>query len=104
MMMCTNLIAGMCPPCANSFVPLYADKVARLKQAKAEAEAEVEAYKTTREAQFQIFSKERLGNSGAHAKDLAKASEAELAGISAAVNANKGAVIDLLLKSVKTVA
>ena len=35
-----------------------ADKVQRLKLAKAEAEAEIAAYKAERETQFQIFSKE----------------------------------------------
>lgn len=74
-----------------------------MKQAKMEAEAEIEAYKTTRESQFQIFSKERMGDTGSHAKDLAKSSEAELMGITAACNSNKASVIDLLLKSVKTV-
>ena len=34
----------------------------RLKQAKAEAEAEIAAYKAQREAQFQVFSKERMGD------------------------------------------
>ena len=38
--------------------PLFTEKIARLKQAKAEAEAEIAFYKQQREAQFQIFSKE----------------------------------------------
>jgi len=74
-----------------------------LKQAKAEAEAEIEAYKATREAQFVVFSKERMGDTSSHSKDLLKSTEAELAGITSSVAANKGTVIDLLLKSVKTV-
>lgn len=44
-----------------------------------------------------------MGDTGAHSKDLAKASETELAGIAASVQANKMQVIDMLLKSVKTV-
>ena len=37
------------------------EKVAKLKMAKEEAEAEIAAYKQQREAQFQIFSKEVRG-------------------------------------------
>ena len=80
-----------------------AEKVARLKQAKAEAEAEIAAYKQSREAQFQIFSKERMGDTGTHSKELAKQTEAELAGIVGEVQRNKKTVIDMLLKSVTTV-
>jgi len=79
------------------------EKVARLKQAKAEAEAEILAYKQQREAQFQIFAKERLGDTGTHSKELAKASDMELASIKAAVEKNKDAVIANLLKAVETV-
>ena len=81
-----------------------AEKVLRLKQAKAEAEAEIAAYKAQREAQFQIFSKERMGDSAGHSTSLAKTTEAELATIGSDVAKNKGAVIDMLLKSVTTVA
>ena len=80
-----------------------AEKVARLKLAKAEAERDIEAYKATREAQFQVFSKERMGDTGSYSKGLAKATEEELAAIAKAVIDNKASVIDLLLKSVKTV-
>ena len=80
------------------------EKVARLKQAKAEATAEIEAYKASREAQFQIFSKERLGDSAGVSTSLAKTTEAELATISSDVSKNKQKVIDMLLKSVTTVA
>jgi len=79
------------------------EKVARLKKAKAEAEAEIESYKATREAQFQVFSKERMDGNKGHSVDLAKSTKEELAGISAAVAANKAEVITLLLNSVKTV-
>ena len=80
-----------------------AEKTLRLKQAKAEASVEVETYKTQREAQFQIFSKERMGDTSTHSMDLKKSSEAELSGIAGAVATNKAVVIDLLLKAVKTV-
>ena len=90
------------PPCTPLLLP--AEKVARLKQAKAEATAEIEAYKASREAQFQIFSKERLGDSAGVSTSLAKTTEAELATISSDVSKNKQKVIDMLLKSVTTVA
>ena len=93
-----------------SLLMLQADKQVLLAGVKRNAlelrQRELEfqkAEKATRESQFQLFSKERMGDTGSHAKDLAKASEAELMGITAACSANKAAVIDLLLKSVKTV-
>ena len=76
----------------------------RLKQAKAEAEAEISAYKASREAQFQIFSKERMGDSAGHSTELAKSTDVELNAIMADVTANKSKVIDMLLQSVTTVA
>ena len=74
-----------------------------MKQAKAEAEAEIEAYKATRETQFSVFAKERMGDNSVHAKQIAKATEDELAGIAAAVQANKKEVIGILIKAVTTV-
>ena len=90
------------PPCHTPLRPT--EKVLRLKQAKAEATQEIEAYKASREAQFQIFSKERLGDSAGVSTSLAKTTEAELATISSDVAKNKQKVIDMLLKSVTTVA
>ena len=81
-----------------------AEKVARLKQAKAEAEAEIAAYKASREAQFQVFSKERMGDSAGHSSTLAKSTESELATIASDVAKNKQKVIDTLLAAVTTVA
>ena len=52
-----------------------AAKFNRLKQAKLEAEAEIAAYKTQREAQFQVFAKERMGDSTVHQKAVATSSE-----------------------------
>ena len=80
-----------------------AEKVTRLKKAKQEAESEIKQYKESREAQFQIFSKERLGDSAGVSTSLAKTTEAELATISSDVSKNKQKVIDMLLKSVTTV-
>jgi V-type H+-transporting ATPase subunit G len=82
----------------------FAEKVARLKQAKSEAEAEIAEYKQKREAQFQIFSKERMGDSAGHSSTLAKSTEQELAGIQSDVQKNKRTVIGMLLQSVTTVA
>ena len=81
-----------------------AEKVMKLKQAKAEAESEISTYKTSREAQFQVFSKERMGDSAGHMTTLAATTEAELATIASDVAKNKAGVIDMLLKSVTTVA
>jgi len=80
------------------------EKVTRLKQAKAEAEEEIAKYKADRDAQFNIFSKERMGDSGAHAAGLTTATEKELSDIAGQVALNKQSVIDLLMKSVTTVA
>lgn len=46
---------------------------------------------------------QRLGDTGAHSKELAKATEAELLSIDAMVAKNKGAVIAGLLMAVETV-
>jgi len=78
-------------------------KVVRLKQAKAEAEVEIAAYKAQREEQFQALAKLRTGDSGTHQKAVAVETEKELASVAAKVAANKGAMIDSLLKSVTTV-
>ena len=80
-----------------------AEKVVRLKQAKSEAEAEIAAYKATRESQFQTFSKERLGDSAGVSSTLAKSTEAELAKIGTDQSNNKKAVIDMLLSMVTSV-
>jgi len=80
------------------------EKIMRLKQAKAEAEAEIAAYKAARESQFQVFAKERLGDSEGHSSSLAKATDKELDEIKRDVAANKVALMDALLKSVVTVA
>ena len=79
-------------------------KVVRLKQAKAEAEVEIAAYKAQREEQFQALAKLRTGDSGVHQKAVAVETERELATVSAQVAANKASMIDSLLKSVTTVA
>merc|ERR1712228_213083 len=60
-----------------------ADKVRKLKLAKDEAETEIAEYKKTREAQFVIFSKERLGDSGAHKLSVDKETSRNLSAINA---------------------
>ena len=80
-----------------------AAKFSRLKQAKLEAEAEIAAYKQQREAQFQVFAKERMGDSTVHQRAVATSSESELAQVASQVKANKAAMIESLLKSVTTV-
>lgn len=81
-----------------------AEKVQRLKLAKQEAEAEIADYKGKREAQFATFSKERMGTSAGYTANISKMTEGELATISSDISKNKAKVIDMLLKSVTTVA
>ena len=80
-----------------------AEKVTRLKQAKDEAEQEIDAYKQHREGQFQVFAKDRMGGTGAHQKSNQESVNAELADIAAKVKANKNKMVDKLLQSVTTV-
>jgi hypothetical protein len=47
---------------------------------------------------------QRTGDSAGHTSALAKSTESELATIGASVSGNKSAVIDMLLKSVTSVA
>lgn len=74
-----------------------------MKQAKSEAEAEIAMYTKQRETQFEVFAKDRQGDSGAHKLELTKQKEAELASIASSMQANKGKVIEMLLASVQTV-
>ena len=46
---------------------------------------------------------QRLGDSGAHTKSVASSTESELMSVNAKVAANKGKMIESLLKSVTTV-
>jgi len=80
------------------------EKVAKLKMAKEEAEAEIAAYKAQREQQFQIFAKERSGNSGEHKTATDNATAAELLAIDKQVAKNKDKMVEMLLQSVTTVA
>ncbi len=79
------------------------DKVSRLRLAKEEAEAEIAAYKQAREAQFQVFAKERMGDTGAHSKASQESVTTELAEIAQKVKANKETMINMLIQSVTTV-
>merc|ERR1712037_1073108 len=80
-----------------------ADKVRKLKLAKDEAEAEIAAYKQQRESQFHIFSKERMGDSGAHKTNIDKETIRELNTIATQVKANGDTMVKMLLQSVTTV-
>lgn len=81
-----------------------AEKVMMLKKAKEDADQEIAAYKQERERLFQIFSKERMGDTGTHSKETASATERQLSDIQKQVAANKGRMADMLLQSVTTVA
>merc|ERR1712226_1832763 len=65
------------------------EKVAKLKRAKEEADAEIAHYKSQREQQFQIFSKERSGDSSGHKNATDASTKAELDAIAKQVAANK---------------
>ena len=71
--------------------------------AKDEAEAEIAAYKQQRESQFHIFSKERMGDSGAHKTNIDKETIRELNTIATQVKANGDTMVKMLLQSVTTV-
>merc|ERR1712110_745721 len=80
-----------------------ADKVAKLKQAKSEADAEIAAYKQQREVFFQNFQKERTGDSGSHKTATDASTASELEQINKQVASNKDTMIQMLLQSVTTV-
>eukprot|EP00310_Coccolithus_braarudii_P016111 CAMPEP_0183331152 /NCGR_PEP_ID=MMETSP0164_2-20130417/546_1 /TAXON_ID=221442 /ORGANISM="Coccolithus pelagicus ssp braarudi, Strain PLY182g" /LENGTH=109 /DNA_ID=CAMNT_0025499547 /DNA_START=162 /DNA_END=491 /DNA_ORIENTATION=+ len=79
------------------------EKVAKLKEAKVKAEEEITAYKVQREAQFAIFSKERLGDSGSHKSSVDRDTIQELNKIDRQTAANKDTMVHMLLQSVTTV-
>eukprot|EP00884_Botryococcus_braunii_P017243 jgi/Botrbrau1/4201/Bobra.0044s0006.1 len=72
-------------------------KADRLKQAKAEAEKEIKAYKAQREEQYQKRIAEDSTNSGANIKRLEKEAGDAVAAVQANVTKNKQKVLDTLL-------
>merc|ERR1712113_216999 len=79
------------------------DKVAKLKKAKEEAEAEIAAYKAQREQHFQLFQQQHSGGSATHKLKNDASVKSELDAINAQVVKNKDKMVDMLLQSVTTV-
>mmetsp|Transcript_10194 Transcript_10194/g.30700 ORF Transcript_10194/g.30700 Transcript_10194/m.30700 type:complete len:118 (+) Transcript_10194:228-581(+) len=75
----------------------------RLKQAKAEAEKEIEAYKQDRENAYQQKQSANTSNAGDTSKRLEEESKKAEADIKAGVSKNKQQVLDTLLNHVTAV-
>ncbi|KAG7028016.1 V-type proton ATPase subunit G [Cucurbita argyrosperma subsp. argyrosperma] len=78
-------------------------KLARLKQAKEEAEKEIAAYRAQVEAEFQRKLSESSGDSGANVKRLEVETDAKIAHLKEESARISYDVVDMLLKHVTTV-
>ncbi|KAK2076737.1 hypothetical protein QBZ16_005497 [Prototheca wickerhamii] len=75
----------------------------RLKQAKDEADREVQAYKAQRESEFKRLQTDDTTSSEELAKKMADEADASVKSVQKAISEKKSAVLDLLLKHVTTV-
>ena len=73
-----------------------AEKTSRLRQAKAEADAEIAAYRAQREEKYQSLLRSRSGDSSARAARLETDAAAAIERVQAQVRAGKKAVTDML--------
>ncbi|KAK9064103.1 hypothetical protein SSX86_017975 [Deinandra increscens subsp. villosa] len=78
-------------------------KLARLKQAKEEAEKEVAEFRAQMEADFQRKLAESSGDSGANVKRLEKETEAKIQHLKTEADRISHDVVDMLLKVVTSV-
>ncbi|OVA10146.1 Vacuolar (H+)-ATPase G subunit [Macleaya cordata] len=78
-------------------------KMARLKQAKEEAEKEIAEYRAQMEADFQKKLAETSGDSGANVKRLEHETEAKIHHLKAETERISNDVVDMLLRHVTTV-
>ncbi|KAL8257722.1 hypothetical protein R6Q59_029763 [Mikania micrantha] len=78
-------------------------KLARLKQAKEEAEKEVAEFRAQMEADFQRTLAETSGDSGANVKRLEKETEEKIQHLKTEADRISHDVVDMLLKVVTTV-
>ncbi|CAH8360140.1 unnamed protein product [Eruca vesicaria subsp. sativa] len=78
-------------------------KMARLKQAKEEAETEVAEYKTSTEHGFQMKLEATSGDSGANVKRLEEETDAKIEQLKNEASRISRDVVDMLLKHVTTV-
>lgn len=77
-----------------------AEKTSRLRQAKAEADAEIAAYRAQREEKYQSLLRSRVGDSSARAARLETDAAAAIERVQAQVRAGKKAVTDMLAAKV----
>ena len=77
-----------------------AEKTSRLRQAKAEADAEIAAYRAQREETYQSLLRSRSGDSSARAAQLESESSAAIERVQTQVRAAKKAVTDMLAAKV----
>ncbi|KAJ0538251.1 putative vacuolar (H+)-ATPase G subunit [Helianthus annuus] len=78
-------------------------KLARLKQAKEEAEKEVAEFRAQMEADYQRKLTETSGDSGANVKRLEKETEAKIQHLKTEADRISHDVVDMLLKHVTSV-
>ncbi|KAI4349155.1 hypothetical protein L6164_009787 [Bauhinia variegata] len=79
------------------------EKLARLKQAKEEAEKEIAEYRAQVEREFQKKLAESSGDSGANVKRLEKETEAKIHQLKTQAAIISNDVVNMLLKHVTTV-
>ena len=78
-----------------------AEKTSRLRQAKAEADAEIKAYRAQREETYQSLLRSRVGDSSARAAQVLESeSSAAIERVQTQVRAAKKAVTDMLAAKV----
>ncbi|XP_044460974.1 V-type proton ATPase subunit G1-like isoform X2 [Mangifera indica] len=94
------VFTGMLAPKRINFVK---KKLARLKQAKDEAEKEVAQFRAQMEVDFKKKLSESSGDSGANVKRLEKETDTKIQNLKTEANKISQAVIQLLLKYVTTV-
>ncbi|CAN1133981.1 V-type proton ATPase subunit G [Linum perenne] len=78
-------------------------KIARLKQAKDEAEKEAAEFRAQMEAQFQQKLTDTSGDSGANVKRLEKETEVKIGDLKTDAARISSEVVDMLLRQVTTV-
>lgn len=81
---------------------MYKDRTQRLKSAKADAAAEIEAYKKQKEAEFQKFESEHSGSSTKAEEEANASVQSELENIKKQAAKGKDGVVKQLLEAVST--
>lgn len=81
---------------------MHKDRTQRLKSAKTDAAAEIEAYKKQKEAEFQKFEAEHAGNSTKAEEEANASVQSELETIKKQAAKGKDGVVKQLLEAVST--